>query len=84
MAAAKGGVVRRRQGDRRTEQRSRGSGRKKREEGVRGLICKTKELQGLHYKELITFKPVLKWRWSQKQKCIVFQALQLCFKVHLQ
>jgi hypothetical protein len=26
---------------------------------------------------------VLKWRWSQKQKCIVFEAPQFCFKVHL-
>jgi hypothetical protein len=70
-------------GARRLEQSSRGSGRKKREERDRGLICKTKEIQGLHCKELITFKPVLKWRWSQKQKCIVFQAPQFCFKVHL-
>jgi hypothetical protein len=71
-------------GARRAEQRSSGSGRKKREERSRGLICKTKEIQGLHCKELITFKPVLKWRWSKKQKCIVFQTLQLFFKVHLQ
>jgi hypothetical protein len=54
------------------------------EEWSRGPICKTKETQGLHCKELVTFKPVLKWRWSKKQKCIVFQTLQLLFKVHLQ
>jgi hypothetical protein len=50
----------------------------------RGLKRNFRETQGLHCKALITFKPVLKWRWSQKQKCIVFQALQLHFKVHLQ
>jgi hypothetical protein len=65
------------------EQRSRGSGRKKGEEWSRGLICKTKETQGLHCKELVTFKPVLKWRWSKKQKYIVFQTLQFLFKVQL-
>jgi hypothetical protein len=27
---------------------------------------------------------VFKWRWAQKQKCMVFQDLQLCFRVHLQ
>jgi hypothetical protein len=50
----------------------------------RGLKRKFREMQGLLCKASITFKPVLKWRWSQKQKCIVYQALQLCFKVHLQ
>jgi hypothetical protein len=50
----------------------------------RGLKRKIRETQGLHCKASITFKQVLKWRWSQKQKCIVFQALQLYFKVHLQ
>jgi hypothetical protein len=50
----------------------------------RGLKRNSREKQGLHCKTSITFKPVLKWRWSQKQKCIVYQALQLCFKVHLQ
>jgi hypothetical protein len=49
----------------------------------RGLKRKFRETQGLHHKASITFKQVLKWRWSQKQKCIVFQALQLYFKVHL-
>jgi hypothetical protein len=43
-----------------------------------------REKQGSDCKELATFKPVLKWRWSKKQKCIVFQTLQLLFKVHLQ
>jgi hypothetical protein len=34
-----------------TEQKSRCSGRKKKGEGVQGLICKTKEVQGPHRKE---------------------------------
>jgi hypothetical protein len=34
-----------------TEQRGRCSGRKKRGEGVRGLVCKTEELKGPHRKE---------------------------------
>jgi hypothetical protein len=71
-------------GTRRAEAQSRGPGRKKGEERSRGLFCKSKETQGLYCKELITFKPMLKWRWSKKQKCIVFQTLQLLFKVHLQ
>jgi hypothetical protein len=50
----------------------------------RGLRCKFREKQGPDCNVSITFKPVLKWRWSQKQKCIVFQALQLCFRFHLQ
>jgi hypothetical protein len=64
------------------QQRRSGGGR---EEGRRrGLKRKLREMQGLHCKTSITFKPVLTWRWSQKQKCIVYQALQLWFKVHLQ
>jgi hypothetical protein len=64
---------------------SRGEDRGGRERGRRkGLKCKIRETQGLHCKTLITFKSVLKWRWSKKQKCIVFQTLQLFFKVHLQ
>jgi hypothetical protein len=43
-----------------------------------------KEKQGPYFNDLITFKPVLKWKWAQKQKCMVFQNLQLCFKAHLQ
>jgi hypothetical protein len=57
-------------------------GEKEVDEG--GLKRNFREKQGLHYKASITFKPVLKWRWSQKQKCMVFRALQLCFRVHLQ
>jgi hypothetical protein len=70
-------------GARRAEQKNRGAGRKKGEEWNQGLFCKIKEIQGLHCKEPVTFEPVLKWRWSKKQKCIVFQTLQLLFKVHL-
>jgi hypothetical protein len=50
----------------------------------RGLKCNFRETQGLHCKALIIFKLVLKWRWSQKQKWMVFRALQLCFRVYLQ
>jgi hypothetical protein len=64
-------------------------GRGETEEGERGvdkegLKCNIREKQGLHCKAPITFKPVLKWRWAQKQKCMVFQDLQLFFRVHLQ
>jgi hypothetical protein len=61
-----------------------GARKKKGEELIQGLICKIREKQGPDCKELATFKPVLKWRWSKKQKCIVSQTLQLLFKVHLQ
>jgi hypothetical protein len=37
------------------------------EEWSQGPFCKIKEIQGLHCKELVTFKPMLKWRWSKKQ-----------------
>jgi hypothetical protein len=60
----------RNRGDRGPEEDDGGSKRKFREK--EGPFCKTK----------ITFQPVLKWRWVQKQKCIVFQNVQLCFKVH--
>jgi hypothetical protein len=49
-----------------------------------GPNCNFRETQGPYYNASITFKPVLKWRWAQKQKCIVFQNVQLCFKVHPQ
>jgi hypothetical protein len=49
-----------------------------------GLNCDFRESQGLYCKGLVTFKPMLKWRWSKNQKCMVFQTLQLLFKVHLQ
>jgi hypothetical protein len=47
-----------------------------------GLKCNLREMQGPYCNASITFKPVLKWRWAQKQKCMVFQNVQLCFKVH--
>jgi hypothetical protein len=62
----------------------RGARRKKGERMKLGTVCKIREKQGPHCKELVTFKPVPKWRWSKKQKCIVFQTLPLLFKVHLQ
>jgi hypothetical protein len=64
-------------------------GRGETEEGERevdegGLKCNFREMQGPYCNASITFKPVLKWRWAQKQKCMVFQDLQLFFRVHLQ
>jgi hypothetical protein len=64
-------------------------GREETEEGERevdeGVFnCNFREMQGLYCNASITFKPVLKWKWAQKQKCRVFQNVQLCFKVHLQ
>jgi hypothetical protein len=50
----------------------------------RGPKCNFREMQGPYCNASITFKSVLKWRWAQKQKCKVFQDLQLCFRVHLQ
>jgi hypothetical protein len=47
-----------------------------------GLNCNFREMQGPYCKASITFKPVLKWRWAQKQKCVAFQNVQLFFKVH--
>jgi hypothetical protein len=49
-----------------------------------GPKCNFRELQGPYYNVPITFQPVLKWRWAQKQKCMVFQNVQICFKVHPQ
>jgi hypothetical protein len=43
-----------------------------------------REMQGPYCNASITFKPEPKCRWAQKQKCKVFQDLQLCFRVHLQ
>jgi hypothetical protein len=62
-------------------QRQRRSGTRGRR---RGPICKTSKVQGPHCNALITFKPVLNLRWAQKQKCRVFQNVQLFFKVHSQ
>jgi hypothetical protein len=64
-------------------------GRGETEEGERevdeeGLNCNFREKQGSYCNASITFKPVLKWRWAQKQMCVVFQNVQLCFKVHPQ
>jgi hypothetical protein len=42
-----------------------------------------REMLGPYYNASITFKPVLKWRWAQKQKFRVFQNIKLCFKVYL-
>jgi hypothetical protein len=53
-------------------------------EDDRGPGCKKQKTQGPHCNALITFKPELKCRWAQKQKCRVFQDLQPCFRVHLQ
>jgi hypothetical protein len=68
-----------------------GHARAQRSRGDRGLGeddggpgCKKQKTQGPHYNALITFKPELKCRWAQKQKCRVFQDLQPCFRVHLQ
>jgi hypothetical protein len=71
-------------GTRSVEQRAETQGGRRGKEWSRGPFCKSKEKQGLHCKELVTFKPVLKWRWPKKQKCVVSQTLQLLFKVHLQ
>jgi hypothetical protein len=60
-------------------QRSTG-GRGKVDEGGPG--CKCEKGQGPHCNVLVTFKPELKWKWTQKQKCRVCLNLQLCFKVH--
>jgi hypothetical protein len=49
-----------------------------------GPGCKKQKIQGPHCNVLVTFQLVLKWRWAQKQKCVVFQNAQLCFKVHPQ
>jgi hypothetical protein len=54
------------------------------EEDDGGPRCNITEMQGPYCNDLITFKPVLKWKWAQKQKCKVFQNLQLLFKAHLQ
>jgi hypothetical protein len=50
----------------------------------RGPGCKKQKVQGSHCKAWITFTLMLKWRWIQKQKCVVFQNAQLCFKVRPQ
>jgi hypothetical protein len=62
---------------RRTEERER-------EVDEEGPKCNIIEMQGPYCNAYITFKPRLKWRWAQKQKCMVFQNVQLCFKVHPQ
>jgi hypothetical protein len=49
----------------------------------RGPKCNFREMQGPYCNASITFKLLLKWRWAQKQKCMVFQVLQLYFRVRL-
>jgi hypothetical protein len=49
-----------------------------------GPNCNFRKMRGPYCNASITFKPVLKWRWAQKQKCMVFQNVQLFFKVQLQ
>jgi hypothetical protein len=49
-----------------------------------GLVCDFPKVQGSYCNILVTFKPELQWKWARKQKCRVYQNLQLCFKVHLQ
>jgi hypothetical protein len=51
---------------RRTEERER-------EVDEGGPGCNFGEMQGPYCNASITFNPVLKWRWGQKQKCVVFQ-----------
>jgi hypothetical protein len=62
---------------RRTEERER-------EVDEEGPKCDITELQGPYCNASITFKPVVKLRWAQKQKCMVFQNVQLFFKVYPQ
>jgi hypothetical protein len=52
--------------------------------GRQGPVCDSPKMQGRHCNVLVTFKPELKWKWARKQKCRVYQNLQLCFKVCLQ
>jgi hypothetical protein len=62
----------------------RGETEGEREVDEEGLNCNFREKLGPYCNASITFKPVLKWRLAQKQKCVVFQNVQLCFKVHPQ
>jgi hypothetical protein len=64
-----------------TRARQRNRGARGLEEDDGGPSCKKQKIQGPYCNAQITFKPVLKWRWAQKQKCMVFQNVQLCFKV---
>jgi hypothetical protein len=68
-----------------------GAARAQRSRGARGLeeedggpSCKLQKIQGPYCKAWTTFTPMPRWRWAQKQKCVVFQNAQLCFKVHAQ
>jgi hypothetical protein len=72
MAGKSGGGT----SDRETEEAGAGGGRQ-------GPVYDSPKMQGPHYNVLVTFKPELKWKCAQKQKCRVYQNLQLCFKVHL-
>jgi hypothetical protein len=71
-------AVQRQQGSAHSRPTAAACGRGETEEGERGvdeegLKCNIRGKQGLLCKAPITFKPVLKWRWAQKQKCMVFQ-----------
>jgi hypothetical protein len=57
--------------------------RREREVDESGPGCNFQKRQGPHCNALVTFKPEIKWKWTQKQKCRVYQNLQHCFKVHL-
>jgi hypothetical protein len=65
---------------RRATEKNRGEGEREVDEG--GSKCNFREMQGPYCNASITFKPVLKWRWAQKKKCLVFHNIQLYFKVH--
>jgi hypothetical protein len=45
-----------------------------------GPKCNFREMQGPYCNASITFKPVLKWRWAQKQKCMVFQNVKFALR----
>jgi hypothetical protein len=62
----------------------RGAEEGEREVHERGPGCNFQKGQGPQCNALITFKLELKWKWTQNQKCRIYQNLQLCFKVHLQ
>jgi hypothetical protein len=70
MASKSGGHA----SGRETEEAGAGGGR-------RGLVRDFRKVQGPQCNVLVTFKSELKWKWAQKQKCRVYEDLQLCFKV---
>jgi hypothetical protein len=64
--------------------RQRSTEEREREVDEEGPKCNITEMQGPYYNVYITFKSGLKWRSAQKQKCMVFENVQLCFMVHQQ